>query len=226
MQRSPLVKALMRILYLLCTLALAAPPCYARAEDVTGVNQGATEQSEPYTKDRISFQVVSGALFSPFCLTSPHPVFNYVQTNLRIGRMLDSPTASESVLRGNFEAILELSNSVIYKGSGNYIGGFTALIRYNLLQQNSRLVPYIQTGAGVAYTDAYKDHSQTTIGQAIEFTLQASLGLHYLIDEAWSIDAEAMFHHISNAGLSERNHGLNAVGGFVGLTYFYDHLWK
>ena len=88
---NPLVKALMRLLCFLCTLALVSPPCYARADDVTGVNQGATEQSETYTKDRISLQVVSGALFSPFCLTSPHPVFDYVQTNLRIGADVGLP---------------------------------------------------------------------------------------------------------------------------------------
>ncbi len=56
--------------------------------------------------------------------------------------------------------------------------------------------------------------------EAIEFTPQASLGLHYLIDEKWSIDAEAMFHHISNAGLAERNRGINALGGFIG-TYLF-----
>jgi len=76
------------------------------------------------------------------------------------------------------------------------------------------------------YTDAYKDYSQNAIGQAIEFTPQASLGLHYLIDKKWSIDTEAMFHHISNAGLSERNRGINSFGGFIGLTYFFDRLWK
>ena len=62
--------------------------------------------------------------------------------------------------------------------------------------------------------------------EAIEFTPQASLGLHYLINKKWSIDAEAMLHHISNAGLSERNRGINALGGFIGLTYFFDRLWK
>ncbi len=61
---------------------------------------------------------------------------------------------------------------------------------------------------------------------AIEFTPQASLGLHYLFDKKWSIDTEAMFHHISNAGQSERNRGINAFGGFIGLTYFFDRFWK
>jgi len=68
--------------------------------------------------------------------------------------------------------------------------------------------------------------SQNAIGHSIEFTPQARLGLHYLINKKWSIDAETMFHHISNAGLDERNRGINAFGGFIGLTYFFDRLWK
>lgn len=221
---SPSKKAWIISLYLLSSLALVDPSCQAGADGVPAMSQRATARSQPACKNPISLQVVAGALFSPFCLTSSHPVFDYVQTNLRIGRRLNCPTVPGSALRGHFEGILELSNSVIYKGPGDYIGGFTALIRYNWLPPDAKLVPYIQTGAGIVYADAYKDHSQRVIGQAIEFSLQAGLGLHYLVHKDWSIDTEATFQHISNAGLSDRNHGLNAVGGFVGLTYFFDHV--
>jgi len=217
-------KAWVITLHLLCSLALVHPTCEAGSDGVHAMSQRATARSEVSSKERLSLQVVSGVLFSPFCLTSAHPVFDYAQTNLRIGRMLNRPTGPESVLGGHFEGLLELSNSVIYKGPGNYIGGFTALLRYNCPLPDANLVPYIQTGAGIVYADAYKDHSQRVIGQAVEFSAQAGMGLHYLIHEDWAIDAEATFQHISNAGLSDRNHGLNAVGGFVGLTYFCDHL--
>ena len=67
--------------------------------------------------------------------------------------------------------------------------------------------------------------TQSAVGQAIEFTPQAGIGLHYFIGRIWSIDAEAMFHHISNAGISySRNGGTNAIGGFLGVTYFFDRL--
>lgn len=213
------------VLSILCTVVVANLPCYAIADDLFHFNYGATAQSEIYTKDRVSLQLISGALFSCYFPCSRNPVFNYAQTNLRIGWMLNSPDRSESFLRGNYEAIFELSNSIIYKGPGNYIGGVTALIRYNFVQPESKLIPYVQAGAGIVYTDAYKDHSQDAIGQAIEFTPQASLGLHCQINKNWSIDAEAMFHHISNAYMADRNVGLNAIGGFIGLTYFHDRLW-
>jgi lipid A 3-O-deacylase len=51
-----------------------------------------------------------------------------------------------------------------------------------------------------------------------------SIGLRYFIARHWTIDLEAMFHHMSNAYLAERNNGINAVGGFLGVTYFFDQL--
>ena len=95
----------------------------------------------------------------------------------------------------------------------------------NFVQPGWRFIPYVQGGVGIVYTDAYKDETQQAIGQAIELTPQCSLGLRYLINKNWSLDGEAMFHHISNAGLAKRNRSINAVGGFVGVTYFFDDIW-
>jgi len=137
---------LIKTLSLLCAVVVVSLPCYAEADDVSNSKREAIAQSEIFTEDRISFQIVSGVLFSPFALASRTPVLDYAQTNLRIGWMLNNPKQSESILRGNVEAIVELSNSIIYKGFGNYIGGITALIRYNFVQPDSQLIPYIQGG--------------------------------------------------------------------------------
>ena len=103
--------------------------------------------------------------------------------------------------------------------------GITLLGRYNLLLPNPEWALYIQIGAGVIVNDAYKDMSQSEIGQSVEFTPQGSIGLHYFMERQWTLDVEAMYHHISNAGLAERNRGINAVGGFLGVTHFFDKLW-
>jgi hypothetical protein len=68
--------------------------------------------------------------------------------------------------------------------------------------------------------------TQKLIGQSIEFTPQGSVGLRYLLAGNWSFDAEFMFHHISNAGLAERNIGVNGFGGFIGFTYLFDTPWE
>jgi len=189
---------------------------YARAEQA----EAKTPQSglDRYAKGRLSLQLVSGALFSLTNLPEDSPVFNYAQTNLRLGWMWTDPGCRDDILRGNWEGLVELSNSIIFKGFGNYIGGITALIRYNFVEPDWKAIPYVQAGAGIVYNDAYRDKTQQAIGQAIEFTPQFSVGCRFLIARNWSLDVEGMFHHISNAGLSERNRSINAMGGFLGVT--------
>jgi hypothetical protein len=186
----------------------------------------ASPTSNLYTEDRISIQAVSGLIFSPTVFASRTMVMDYWQTNVRLGWMLNTPSDSQSFFRGNWEALLEVTNSVIYKGPGNYMGGIGAFIRYNFVQPDARIVPYFQVGGDVVYNDAYKDESQNSIGQSIEFTPQGSFGAHFLLSDHWALDAEAIFHHISNAGLDDRNRGVNAFGGFVGVTYYFEKLWK
>jgi lipid A 3-O-deacylase len=176
-----------------------------------------------FVKNGLSAQLVAGALFGPVSWVHDHASFDYSQTDLRFGWMATDPTETRYFGRGNFELLFELTNAVIFKGSGNYLRGFTLLARYNLLLSNPKWVPYFQIGAGVIVNDAYKDISQSEIGQSVEFTPQGSIGLRYFIGRKWTLDGEAMYHHISDAGLSVgRNGGINAVGGFFGVTYFFD----
>lgn len=194
---------------------------YCHAEVPNGPEATDTSTGDLFAQGDMSFQLVSGALFSLTSLPQDSPVFNYAQTNFRLGWMLTSPQSQQSALRGNWEGLVEISNSIIFEGFGNYIGGITVLLRYNFVQPDWKLIPYLQGGAGIVYNDAYKDETQQAIGQAIEFTPQVSLGFHYLIANKWALDLEGMFHHISNAGMSKRNSSINALGGFLGVTYFF-----
>jgi len=173
-------------------------------------------------KDRFSMQVISGVLFSPVIEDGPRPDFNYWQTNLRFIWMLDpEKTARKVGLKGNFDFIFELTSSLIFDGPGNVITGVTGILRYDFFRSYERLRFYAQGGVGIVYTDAHEDLSQTLIGNPIEFTPQFSVGSRYLLNNHWSLDGEAMFHHISNAGMDDRNKGVNALGGFLGVTYYF-----
>lgn len=173
-----------------------------------------------FNKNEISFQAMLGYLSSSACSIGPD-IFDlkYTQLNLRLGKMINSPKKKGFLPRGNLEALIELSSSNVFKEPGNYFIGATILFRYNFVENNWKIVPYAQIGGGVVYTNVHKDSSQSAIGQSIEFTPQASLGLRYLFDKNWSFDVEAMFHHISNAGLDDRNDGVNSFGGLIGVTY-------
>ena len=209
-----------RISFLICFVILSGCFCYARADQASAVDPEPT--TGIYTEGRMSLQLVSGALFSLTGFPEGSPDLNYAQTNVRLGWMLASPGPGRSVLRGNWEGLVEISNSIIFKGPGNYIGGVTGLLRYNFVQPDWNLIPYIQGGLGIVYNDIYKDDTQQAIGQAIELAPQCSIGVHYLIDKNWAVAAEGMFHHMSNAGMSKRNNSLNSLGGFIGITYFFD----
>jgi hypothetical protein len=199
------------------------PFCRALAGNGPG---GPVPGGQIYTEDRVSFQVLGGSLFSSDSIGPDAPSFNYAQANLRMGWMLNTPGAWRYVPGGNLEVLLELTNSAIYKGPGDYMGGLRTIMRYNLVRPDWSFTPYFQVGLGIIYNDAYKDRTQDAIGKSIEFAPNAGLGCRYLISRKWSIDAEAVYEHISNAGRSHRNDGMNSFGGFIGVTHFFDRLWR
>ena len=85
--------------------------CFAWAD------QTSADDPEPagsiYTKGRMSLQLVSGALFSLTGFPEGSPDLNYAQTNVRVGWMLATPGPGPSVLRGTWEGLVEVSNSII-----------------------------------------------------------------------------------------------------------------
>lgn len=184
-----------------------------------------------FREDRITLEFMTGAMFSPCGLGPTVPVYNYQQNNVRLGWMLDSPdsggpcTEPGNPLRGNFETLLETTGSYVWESFGTYMVGITGLVRYNFVQPNWVVVPYIQGGAGIIYTNARNWSNQNAIGGNWEFTPQFAGGLRFLIEDNFTFNLEGAFQHISNAGTSARNYGVNAYGGFAGFTYFFDKIW-
>lgn len=183
-----------------------------------------TPLSSRYTEDRLSLQVMTGPLFSSSLVGPDIPDFDYWQTNVRLGWMLSSPEGDGSALDGSWEFLAELTGSLVFDGFGDYITGIAGIIRYNITGLDDRFVPYVQAGGGVVYTDAHHDRTQEAIGQGFNFASRAGVGFRYLLSESWSLDAEGVYEHISNADMDDRNDGVNAFGGFVGITYFWGDL--
>ena len=160
-----------------------------------------------------SVQIVTGYVVSPVVIqASEKPDMNYMMTNFRFEWIR---------FEKSFRMLGEVTYSKTTAGPDGYLAGGTLILRYDF-ERWGHLTPYAQIGAGISYTDLYKDHSQSLVGNEIEFNPQASLGVRYLINKTLSLDAEAMFHHVSNAGLGDRNIGVNGVGVFIGLTYRLD----
>ena len=174
-----------------------------------------------FTKGRLAFQSLAGVLHSPVLINRHWHDINYYQANARLGVMLTDPKGRKHFPRGNTEGIIEFTHSDVLEDGGDFISGITCLLRCNFVSPHSKLFPYIQAGAGVVYDDIYKDRSQSLVGQSIEFTLRGGAGARFLVADNWSIDVEGTFEHISCAGMSDRNGGINAGGAFIGFTRYF-----
>jgi hypothetical protein len=154
------------------------------------------------------------------------PEFDYAPINFRVGYLLTSPSDRNSVFRGAGEILVDVMAAPVTKGYANIVVGPSILLRYNFVQPNATVVPYIQGGAGIVYSDAYKSEGQDALGEAVEFILQCQLGVRWMLNDRWSLDFEGGFQHISNAGFADRNGGINNAGGSVGFTYYLPHFGR
>ncbi len=105
----------------------------------------------------------------------------------------------------------------MFDGEGSYIAGGTLWLRYNFVQPNWRVVPYLQGGVGAEGTDMNQD----LIGQKFNFNLNIAAGARWFVARDISINAECLYQHISNAKLSSTDIGINAVGPVLSISYFF-----
>jgi hypothetical protein len=155
------------------------------------------------------------------------PAFDYVPIVGRLGYMCTTPKWDGCILRGNFELLLEGLVAPVVRDFGSWVTGPNLLVRYNFVQPESALIPYAQLGAGFVFTDGWKTpaHIQELIGQEFEFLLRAEIGTRLMLTDRLSLDAEVGYQHISNAGIADRNGGVNNFGFSIGMTYFFGKKW-
>lgn len=201
-------------------LALLTPG--ARAGDITAkeMSKPALESDFPYQKGKMEVDLLAGLFASVTGTPVGHPAFDYQLQTLRLGYMLTDVKYS-GFLRGNYEFLGELFGGPVYQGPGSFLAGGALLLRYNFVQEHAKLVPYTQIGAGGLYSDAHANRAQIELGSPGEFTEQFSLGLNYFITQHVAASLEGGFRHISNAGITHRNTGVNSLGGLFGLSYFF-----
>jgi hypothetical protein len=77
------------------------------------------------------------------------------------------------------------------------------------------VVPYVELGGGTLFTT----HTVPAGTSSVNFTSSAAFGVHFLREKAWSVEVRYM--HISSAGLSSPNPGLNTVQVRLGFGKFW-----
>jgi hypothetical protein len=177
-----------------------------------------TVETTPFDQGKLELEGATGAYFSVG--HAGQRSLNYSSSAYRLGVMLYNPSG-DSWLRGNFELMLQVFEGSVISGPGHYLVGAAPILRYNFVQPNAKWVPYIQIGGGGVYNDISKNQGQRLIGQQWEFDLEAATGIQYMFNDRWSANIEADYRHISNAGMSSRNIGLNSLGGSTGLGFHF-----
>jgi hypothetical protein len=170
--------------------------------------------------DGYELQILAGTYFAPSGLGPETPAYDVAPLTIRLGRITDCGLTIGRV-RGNLEPMLELSGAPVFNGFGNFYIGASGLLRYNFVHPESPLVPYLQGGAGVTYNDGFRNLNQDALGAGLEFLLQVEVGLRYFMSDRWSLDIEGGLLHISNANTARRNAGINALGGSIGISYYF-----
>ena len=160
------------------------------------------------------FQVWTGGGYSVPGGTSDTGVWN---VGVRYGFILTRPHGP-GFLNGRFEYVLDAVPvfMVFQRYNTAYGGGFSPLgLKWDFAARG-RIEPYLELNGGTLFTN----HDVPTGTSDVNFTDAAALGMHLLGDKhAFSVEVRYM--HISNAGLSSPNPGINTVQVRIGIGKFF-----
>jgi len=134
----------------------------------------------------------------------------------RIGMVL-TPEVGRGFFAGNLELLLEPLYAHYVKPFDASAAGGSMVLKYNFLTFG-RWMPYWDFGLGMLWTNlAPRIPEQST---QFNFVMESGPGLHYFATERVALMIGVRFHHISNAGIGDRNLGLNSTLAYAGLSVF------
>jgi lipid A 3-O-deacylase len=135
---------------------------------------------------------------------------------LRYGWVLTNPHLP-GPLQGRFEYAVDAVPAFVVFQPGNtaYGAGVNPVnFKWNF-SSFRRIVPYLELSGGTLFTN----HEVPNFTSKINFTSGAAFGAHVLRAN-WNWSAEVRYLHISNAGLTTPNPGINTVQIRLGLGRF------
>ena len=141
---------------------------------------------------------------------------NWVIGLVNYGWMLSDVGAERHWYRGNWEITADLFGGFQYHPNHAYVIGAGPGLRYNFVT-GTRWVPFFSIGVGLTATDIRSGDLSTDF----EFNLRAGPGLRYFFNERLAATFQYQFIHLSNAGLSDPNLGVNNSTLLLGVNWFF-----
>ncbi len=142
---------------------------------------------------------------------------NVWNVGVRYGWILTAPHGP-GFLNGRFEYAVDAVPAFLVFQPRNtaYGAGVNPLGLKWLFASRSSVAPYLELNGGTLFTNHEVPFGTSTIN----FTSSAALGVHILREHAWTLEVRYM--HISNAGLTTPNPGINTVQVRLGLGKFFE----
>jgi hypothetical protein len=135
---------------------------------------------------------------------------------LRYGWVITDPVGP-GPLRGRFEYAVDVVPVFLVVQSPKSAYGFGLnpfALKWNFVTRHN-VAPYIDIGGGTLFTN-----EQAPPGTSrVNFTTSGAIGAHFLRSK-YNVSAEVRFMHISNAGLSTPNPGINTLQFRIGFGRF------
>jgi len=132
------------------------------------------------------------------------------------GRMLGDVSGVGHWYEGNFEVRGEVFLAPQVNSDGDWTIGLTPHLRYNFAT-GTRWIPYIDLGVGIAFTEI----RAPDLGASFQFNEQVAAGVNYFLTDDFAVNCEIHFLHLSSAGTSYPNQGVNTVGPSIGVNWFF-----
>jgi hypothetical protein len=174
------------------------------------------QSSRPLDGDPWDFGVWAGGGFSvPGGTKDTHAI----NAGVRLGKVLTGDHLG-SFLRGNFEWSADLI-PVYYiwqpaPAQSAYAAAFNPVnLKWNFTH-SARTIPYLELGGGVLFSN----HAVPLNTSHVNFLTHATLGFQFFNNDRRAFTAGVRYEHISNAGLTVPNPGINTVQFQVGMNWF------
>ena len=131
---------------------------------------------------------------------------------VRYGWVLTAPHGP-GFLSGRFEYAVDAVPAfvVFQRANTAYGAGVNPFALKWIFATRGNVEPYLELNGGTLFTN----HEVPAGTSTVNFTSSAALGVHFFGKLAWT--AEVRYMHISNAGLTKPNPGINTVQVRVGI---------
>lgn len=148
------------------------------------------------------FKFSRGFGFSDLGPTQAHDLW---LSHLQMGTMLTGVLGRGHWYAGNMEGFGQLISGWQDRPSAAYFFGLNLGLRYHFAT-GTRFIPYLGFSGGISATDIHAPD----LGGTFQFNQQYAAGIRYFFNSRNALSLEYAVMHISSAGLSDPNNGVNA----------------